>query len=108
MRERKLQADSQRILLTMNSSELDCFKRSGGSSPYVPFETKKGNTVRRKCSLRDEFAGLTEVRLGEVVFHESFSEDWMGMFPPNFKSKTRRILVDDIQNKSTQHKAYNF
>lgn len=42
MRERKLQADSQRTLLTVNSSELDCFKRSGGSSPYVPFETEGG------------------------------------------------------------------
>ena len=95
IRERKLQADSQRTLLTVNS-ELHCFKRSGGSSPYVPFETKKGNTVGRKCYSRDGLAGLTEVRLGKVVFHEPFSEDWMGMFPHTFKSKTRRILVDEI------------
>lgn len=96
IRERKLQADSQRILLTVNSSELDCFKRSGRSSPCVPFETKKGNTVRRKCYSRDGFAGLTEVRLGKAVFHEPFSEDRMEIFPHTFKSKTRRILVDEI------------
>lgn len=45
---------------------------------------------------RDGFAGLAEVRLGKVVFHESFSEDWIGTFPHTFESKTWRILEDGI------------
>lgn len=84
------------MLLTVNSA-LDCFKISRGSSPYVPLEIKKDNTVMRKCCSKDVLAGLIEVRLGKLYFMKNLLRTGQEFSPNIFKFKTRRILVDEIK-----------
>lgn len=78
--------DSRTMLLTVNLV-LDCLKISRGSSPYVPFEVKKDNTVMRECYSKDALAGLTDVRLGKLYFMKNLLKTVQEFSPTSSNSR---------------------